>query len=461
MLKRYIGDKKFYRELMIVAVPIMVQNFITNFVSMIDNIMVGQVGTAQMSGVSIVNQVLFVLNLCIFGAVSGAGIFTAQFAGQKDYEGVRHTVRFKLIACLTLSVVGIIIFSFGGRELIMLYLKGEGSQQEASDYLFYGLKYLKIMLWGIVPFALSNMYCSTLRENRQTLVPMYAGISAVAVNLVLNYLLIFGKFGMPEMGVEGAALATVISRFVELFIAALWTHKNTDKMPFAKGLYSSLKIPADLAKHIMIKGMPLVLNEGLWSAGMAFLNQCYSIRGLSVVAAVNICSTITNAMNSSIISLGNAVGIITGQKLGAGESEKEIVSSTRKLCAFSIAFSVIFMVLEAIVAEFFPLIYNTTDEVRSYATSFILTAALFLPAVAFANATYFTLRSGGKTLVTFLFDSCFVCVVSVPLAYCLSRFTSIPIVPLYFCCQATEVVKCFLGAYMLKRKTWIQNITVK
>jgi Na+-driven multidrug efflux pump len=119
------------------------------------------------------------------------------------------------------------------------------------------------------------------------------------------------------------------------------------------------------------------------------------------------------------------------------------------------------MVLEAIVAEFFPLIYNTTDEVRSYATSFILTAALFLPAVAFANATYFTLRSGGKTLVTFLFDSCFVCVVSVPLAYCLSRFTSIPIVPLYFCCQATEVVKCFLGAYMLKRKTWIQNITVK
>lgn len=461
MLKRYIGDKKFYRELMLIAVPIMIQNFITNFVSMIDNIMVGQVGTAQMSGVAIVNQVIFVFNLCIFGAVSGAGIFTAQYAGSKDYEGVRYTVRFKLVSCMILTAIGLAVYGFAGKSLIMLYLKGEGSAEDAEQYLFYGMKYMRIMLWGVIPFVISNVYCSTLRENGQTLVPMYAGISAVAVNLVFNYIFIFGKLGVPAMGAEGAALATVISRFVELAVAAVWTHRHVDKMPFVKGLYSSFKIPKELSKKILIKGMPLVFNEGLYAAGMAFLNQSYSVRGLSVVAAINISTTISNTMTSAIISLGNAVGIITGQKLGAGTAEREVVSSTRKLCAFSIAFSLIFVVIEAIVAGFFPLIYNTTDDVRSLAASFILISAVFLPEVSFANATYFTLRSGGKTFVTILFDSCFVCCVCVPLAYCLSRFTSMSIVPLYFCCQATELIKCFLGAFMLKKKTWIQNIAVR
>lgn len=458
MLKRYIGDRAFYRKLMLVAVPIMIQNLISNFVSMLDNIMVGQVGTAQMSGVAIVNQVLFVINLCIFGAVAGAGIFTAQFAGSRDYDGVRHTVRFKLYACLVISFAGIGICSLFGKELISLFLKGDGSAEDAEEYLKYGLRYIRVMLWGIVPFAISNAYCGTLRENGQTLVPMYAGIAAVLVNLCLNYVLIFGKLGAPALGVEGAALATVISRFVELAIAVIWTHAHSDILPYAKGLYSSLRIPKELAKSILIKGMPLVVNEGLWSAGMAMLTQCYSMRGLEVVAAFNISNTISNTMNCSVLALGNAIGIITGQQLGAGEHEREVVSSTRKLCAFSIAFSVIFMVLQLIVAPFFPHIYNTTADVRALATKLIMIAGAMMPFVAFANATYFTLRSGGKTLVTFLFDSCFVCVVCVPLAYCLSRFTSLPIVPLYFCCQATDIIKCLLGAYMLKKKTWIQNI---
>lgn len=460
MLKRYIGDKAFYKKLMLVAVPIMIQNLISNFVSMLDNIMVGQMGTVQMSGVAIVNQVFLVINLCIFGAVAGAGIFTAQFAGSKNYDGVRYTVRFKLYACLIISLVGITVCSVFGKQLISLFLKGEGSPEDAEEYLKYGLKYLKVMLWGIVPFAISNAYCGTLRENGHTLVPMYSGIAAVIVNLCLNYVLIFGKLGAPAMGVEGAALATVISRFVELAIASIWTHTHSDLLPYAKGLYSSLKIPKELTKSIIIKGMPLVVNEGLWSAGMVMLTQCYSMRGLEVVAAFNISNTISNTMNCSVLALGNAIGIITGQQLGAGESERQVVSSTRKLCAFSIAFSVIFMVLQLIAAPFFPHIYNTTDSVRELAKQFIMIFAVMMPFISFSNATYFTLRSGGKTLVTFLFDSCFVCVVCVPLAYCLSRFTSIPIVPMYFCCQATEGIKCLLGAYMLKRKTWIQNIVV-
>lgn len=458
MLRKYIGNRKFYTTVMAVALPIMIQNAITNFVGMLDNIMVGQVGNAQMSGVAIVNQLLFVFNLCVFGAVSGAGIFTAQFAGCRDHQGIRYTFRFKILVCLLLTALGSAVLLLGGEPLIRLYLKGEGSAADAELFLRYGKDYLLIMLAGLLPFALTNAYAGTLRESGQTMVPMVAGISAVTVNLVLNYILIFGHLGLPAMGVRGAALATVISRYVELTVVAVWTHTHGQQHPFIRGAYRSFRIPADLTRKIIVKGMPLLVNEALWASGMAILNQCYSVRSLDVVSAVNISSTIWNVFSVSFLAMGNAVGIIMGQKLGAGESREEVISTDRKLIAFSVVFCIGFGVCLAALSNVFPLIYKTTDSIRSLAGSFIRIGALFMPFCAFTNAAYFTLRSGGKTLVTFLFDSCFVWTVCIPLAWCLSHYTALPIIPLYYVCQATEVLKCFLGSYMLKKGTWIQNM---
>ena len=240
MKNRYIGDRAFYRRVFGVAVPIIIQNGITNFVSLLDNIMVGQVGTVPMSGVSIVNQLMFVFNLCVFGASSGAGIFTAQFHGSNDDEGVRYTFRFKFLICIAITVLGCGIFLGGGSGLIGLYLTGEGDASTAAGALSYGLDYLHVMLWGLLPFALTNAYSSTLRETGETVVPMVGGISAVLVNLVLNYVLIFGHFGAPEMGVEGAALATVISRYVELAIVGGWVHTHAQQKPFIKGAFRSV-----------------------------------------------------------------------------------------------------------------------------------------------------------------------------------------------------------------------------
>ena len=459
MFKRYIGDKAFYRRVFGVAVPIIIQNGITNFVSLLDNIMVGQVGTVPMSGVSIVNGLLFVFNLCVFGASSGAGIFTAQFHGSGDHKGVRHTFRFKLLACLTISLLGIAIFTLGGSDLIGLYLTGEGDAATAAGALESGLKYLAVMIWGFLPFALTNAYASTLRETGETFVPMAAGICAVLVNLVLNYILIFGRFGAPAMGVEGAALATVISRYVELAIVSGWTHRNTEKNPFIAGAYRSLYIPVKLLKSIVRKGMPLLLNEFLWSTGMAFMNQCYSTCGLDVVPAMNISSTLFNLSSVVFLSMGNAVGILMGQMLGAGNPEPQVRDSNRKLLVVSILSGLVFGALMCAVSGIFPQIYNTTDAVRHLAAQLICVSAVMMPFNSYTNATYFTLRSGGQTLVTFLFDSCFVWTVCVPLAFCLSRFTAIAILPLYILCQGTDLIKCILGAFMLKQGKWIQNLT--
>lgn len=460
MASRFIGDRKFYKMALGVTVPIMVQNFITNFVSLLDNLMVGRVGTAQMSGVAIVNQVLFVINLCIFGAVSGAGIFTAQYAGSGDREGVRATFRFKLLSVLAITAVGIGVMEAFGESLVRLWLRGEGSPEEAELYLKHGMEYLKVMLWGLPPFAVANAYCSTLRENGETVVPMAAGIVAVVVNLFFNYVLIFGHFGIRPMGVRGAAVATVISRYVELALAAAWTHTHPERMPFARGLYRTLAVPGRLAGQILRRGTPLLINEGLWAAGMAVLNQCYSARGLNVVPAVNIESTVWNAMSVAFMATGNAVGIILGQELGRGRDKDGVMDDLVKLTFFSVALNVLTAALLAAVSEVFPLLYETTEEVRSLAASFIRAAAFMMPFCAFTNCCYFAMRSGGKTMITFLFDSVFVWCVCVPLAYILTRFTALPVVPLFFICQATEAVKCVIGFCMIRARRWMQTITV-
>ena len=459
MFNKYIGDRAFYRRVFGVAIPIIVQTGITNFVSMLDNIMVGQIGTMPMSGVSIVNGLIFVFNLCIFGASSGAGIFTAQFFGSHDDEGVRYTFRFKFLVCSVISALGMALLLFGDRFFIGLYLTGDGDPAEAAEILNYGVQYLHIMIWGFLPFALTNTYSSTLKETGNAVVPMVAGVIATLVNLVGNYVLIFGHFGVPQMGVRGAALATVISRFVELAIVAGWTHLNTVKNPFILGVYHSFYLPGRLLKTITLKGMPLLVNEALWSSGMAILNQCYSTCGLDVVPAQNISSTLFQLSSVVFLSMGNAVGIIMGQMLGAGNTEAEVRDANRKLLAVSVTSGVIFGALMASVSGLFPRIYNTTETVQQLAMWLICINAIMMPFNSYTNATYFTLRSGGQTLVTFLFDSCFVWCVVVPLAYCLSRFTDLPIIPLYAVCQGTDLLKCAIGAFMLKQGKWIQNLT--
>lgn len=454
---KFIGDKKFYRMVLIVAIPIMIQNGITNFVSMLDNILVGQIGTEQMSGVAIVNQLMFVFNICIFGAISGAGIFGAQFYGNGNHEGVRNAFRFKLIVCGVMALIGIGAFLNFGPQLISQFLHDGGEVGDIGQTLFYGREYLRVMLLGMIPFAIMQAYASTLRETGETLLPMKAGITAVFVNLIFNYILIFGKFGAPTLGVKGAAIATVISRIIECLIVVIWTHRHKEKNKFIVEVYRHFRIPRHLVNQIVLKGFPLMLNEAFWSAGMAIMTQCYSVRGLAVVAGINISSTISNVFNIVFIALGSSVAIIVGQLLGADKKE-EAKDTDTKLIFFSVVSCIFIGILLMLIAPVFPLIYNTTEEVRSLATDFIKIVALCMPLHAFNHASYFTLRSGGKTIVTFLFDSVFTWVVSIPTAFLLTRYTDLHIVMVYFICQSLELIKCFIGFTLVKKGIWIQNI---
>lgn len=455
--RKFIGTKDFYIYVLGIAVPMIIQNAITNFVSFLDNIMVGQIGTEQMSGVAIANQLIFVFNLCIFGGVSGAGIFGTQFFGKGDYEGQKYTFRYKVYICAILTVIALLLGNFLDTELISLYLNDTGSVGDIGLALEYGKQYLSIMLIGLVPFAIAQVYINTIRETGHTLIPMIASMIAVFTNLVLDYCLIFGAFGLPQLGVRGAALATIIARFIECIIVVVWTHLNPDKNKFIMGAYRSLRIPANILKDVLKKGTPLMINEMLWSMGMTTIVQCYAVRGLEVVAAQNISSTITNLFNIVYIQLGASIAIVVGQLLGAGKL-KEAKEADTKMIFFVVTACIGMAALMSAFGVLFPQIYNTEEAIKELATKFIFISAMLMPVCAFCHSTYFTLRSGGKTVVTFIFDSVYTWLVVIPVAYCLSHFTDWGIVTVFFCVQSLEFVKAIIGFFMVKSDVWLNNI---
>ena len=456
-MRKLIGDKQFYKKVFAVALPIMLQNGISNFVGLLDNIMVGRLGTEQMSGVSIVNQLMFVFFLCVFGAVGGVGIFTAQYAGQKNDEGIRYTFRFKIIFGLIILAIFSAIFIFKDTELISLYLHEGSKEGDLYSTLLYGKQYMAVSLIGLIPLVFEQVYSSTMRECGETVVPMIASVIAVFVNLFFNYVLIFGNFGAPEMGVVGAAMATNISRFLQVAIVVFYTHLHSKKHSYIVGMYSSFKVPAELMKKMLIMAAPLILNETLWASGIAAQTQLYSARGLSVVAGLNINSTIFNVFNIAFIAMGDSVAIIVGQLLGAGKFE-EGKDTAYKIIAFSTVMCIGIGVVLYLFAPIFPKIYNTSDEVREIATGIIRVSAIMMPVSGFLHATYFTIRSGGKTFVTFLFDSVFLWVLSVPVAYILIYKTSVSIYLAFFLVEGTNIIKSIIGWFIMKSGIWMQNI---
>lgn len=450
-------NKKIYNKALKLAVPMMIQNGITNMVGLIDNVMVGSLGTEAITAVSIVGQLIFVFNLAVFGGLSGPGIYGAQYYGQNNIEGFRSTVRIKHWISIFCLALGFCAFIFGGEWLIGLYLKGESNTVDPIATMKYAKEYLNIMLWGIVPFAMTQIYATSLRETGESIKPMVAGIASVFVDIIFNYLLIYGKFGMPKLGVQGAAIATVMARIVEMLVVLVWIFIKRNNYDFLKGIYKTLLVPKNIAKQILKKGCPIFFNEFLWAGSMAALTQCYSIRGLEVVAGLNISNAICNLLNVVFVALGSAVGIIIGQTLGASQY-KRAKNDAFSLMWFTGAICIILSVILISISGLFPKFYDTTAQVRNYARWFITITAFFFPIQGFLNALYFTLRSGGKTLITFLFDSVYSWVIPIPIAVILCKFTTLPIFAILAIVQSADIIKVCVGYMLIKKGVWISNL---
>ncbi len=456
-MKKFIGDKKFYTYLFAIVIPIVLQQFITQFVSLIDNLMIGQIGSSEMTGVSLANQLLFVFNLGVFGSLSGASIFASQYFGAKDKEGYLETFRFKWLLGIFIFVLTTFIFVLFKNQLLSFFINSNATDTTNPEVVLHtGVDYLLIMLIGNIPFIIKEIYATSLREMKETFVPMLSGIVAILVNLVFNYFLIFGKMGFPALGAIGAAIATVISRFVEMMIVVTYTYIKIKKYDFFKGAYRKM-IRVQSIKKFLPKTILLLSNELLWSLGLTFILSCYALRGLDVVASFNIANTVTNVFLTIGTSLGNATAIILGLKLG----EKDIKGAKEdsyKILAFAFVISILFTLIMIGCSYILPKIYNTSDTIQEMAKYLIIISALFLPVNAFNTCCYFTLRAGGRVILTILFDSLFVILVRLPLAFILSKYTTMSIYLVHFIVYGIDTIKIFIGYYFIHKGIWLKTI---
>lgn len=450
-MKKLIGSKGFYKMVLAICIPIVIQNGFTNLASLLDNIMIGQLGTLSMSGVSITNQLLQVFNVTIFGAMSGSGIFMAQFYGKKNKEGVENCFRIKLIIGIIIALLAIFLFYTFGQQLISLYLNDNPT--DSLKTLNYGMDYLKIMLIGLIPFVITQVYSSSLRETGNTVLPMIASVVAVIVNFCINYILIFGHFGFPQLGVTGAAIGTVVSRVVEMSINIVGGYRNV----YLKEAMVLKKVPLSSTKEMLKRGLPLLCNEILWSISIALISQSYSTRGIIAVAAINITTTVTNFFMIVCYAMGNSISIVVGQQLGAGEIEKAKDYDLKMLFMNFVMCLAIGIVLFN-VSSLIPQIYNTSLEVKALASQLLKIAACMLPIISIYYSSYFTMRAGGKTFLTFLFDSGYTFVFTFMSALLLTRLTSLPILTIYLLVQCVDIPKATLGLVLVRKGIWVHNI---
>jgi putative MATE family efflux protein len=456
---KFIGDRAFYQSVVKLLIPIVIQQGITSFVNLLDNVMVGALSTAAISGVAIVNQLIFIFNLSIFGSLSGPGIYSAQYAGVNDYEGVRRCFRFKLIIGAVITFIAMMVLSLFGDTLIGLYLNEESNSAESlAATLSQAKDYLWVILIGLPPFMLSQAYGTTLRENGETAVPMRASIISIVTNCTLNYTLIYGHFGAPAMGVKGAAIATVIARYFEITYMLVYTYRRLDKYPYFRGAIRKLtSIPTALLKKIAVTGTPLLANEFLWSTAIAIKNQCFSYRGLDVVAATNITSTVWQVFAIIMASIGSAISIMVGQKLGAGD-----IKGARRIDTWLIFLSFVIHLgiglLIAALSGVIPLIYNVEQSVRDMTSGMLVAAGCTIWINALSHASYFTIRSGGRTIITFLLDSMFTLVIVVPVAYVLCYWTSMDVTLVYACVEMTNAIKFLIALPILISGSWARNV---
>ena len=455
-LRRYFGTWEFYRQMIAVMLPILLQNAITNAVGLLDNVMVGRLGTEQMSGVSIVNQLIFIFQLCTFGMVSGAGLFSAQAFGREDFDGVRYAFRFKLYAGAVLTALATTLFATLGEPLISFYLHEGGETGDLALTLGFAKEYLAIAVLGLAPYALTQVYAGTLRATGRPTLPMLSALGGVGLNALLNYVLIFGALGFPALGVRGAALATVIARLFECLLLVFLAHRPGGRCEFLRGAWG-LYIPRALARRILLTGTPLLVNEGVFALGQAVLLACYSVRGLATVSAMNITGTLFDAFSVLFISAGSATAILLGHILGRGDVEGAR-DAARKIITFTLGTGIVCGLLVAAAAPFFPYVYNTTGEVRALAVGFMLVRAAVSPVLGYLNGCYFTFMSGGNTVVTFFFDSGYVWGVSILLAFLLSSYTTLPIVAVFGIVNAAELVKAGIGTVLVARGRWARRL---
>jgi putative MATE family efflux protein len=449
-MKTFIGNKQFYQKLWQIVIPIVIQQLLIASVQLVDNIMVGRLGESAISSVAIVNQLNFVVMIITFGLMGGAGIFTAQFSGAKNVEGLKETFRYKILAALFISTLAFLVFTIFGKTMIQWFASTNQTIQGGVDYL-------NVVRFGIFPFVLSIAISSTFRETGITKPLLRISIVALLVNTGLNFVLIFGLIGFPALGVVGAAIATVIARIIELLLMFVLIY-NT-KPAFQFSLFTIFKIRPLMVKKITLKALPLTINELFWSVGQAVFLFAYSVRGEVELAAMNVTSAVSQIVFVTFSGIATAVAVMVGNTLGENKLE-EAQDNAKKLIFTAWIASVIVGIVLFIISPLIVGLYDIQAETALIAKTNLRINSFMIWFYSLNVAIYFTLRSGGDMRSTIMVDAGYMWVVMVPTILSIAYFTSIPITWMFLIVQSTEIPKFLFALWRYNKKHWVQNLAL-
>lgn len=448
-LKSWLFDKDFYKQVLVVALPLMLQQVIMSSVNLIDNLMVGQLGDAAIGGVGVVNRYYMIANFGANGFVAAACIFIAQYFGAKDFKRLKQT--------FSLGIFGtyMIIIPF---TLLALFAPGAIVRFFTDDiaYVAQGLDYMKVVAYSFLPAGLTLIIAGTMRSCGEIKMPLFANMIAVFANAILNYIFIFGKFGAPALGVVGAALATLVARTLETVILLI-ALKLRD-YDFKVALNQLLDVPRELITKVAIKAVPLVTNEVLWGSGMAMLLKLYATRGADVITAYSVAGTTSDIFYSLFGGMAGATTIIVGQKLGANKLE-EARKNGYQMLMFSTILAVFFGMMMFGASYIVPDLYDLTPHTRELATNLIRVLSVLFWIFMLNAESFFIMRAGGDTKSTFIMDSCFMWLVNIPIVASVAYLTDLNIYYVYTIAQLTDLLKMTVSFYMIRKEGWVRNLT--
>jgi len=452
IVKKKDIKKELYRSLCIIALPIVIQNLIGNSLIIVDTVMISTLGEASVAAVGIAGRLQFLFVLITFGFYSGAGIFIAQFYGSGDYGRIKATMAIQLMLGLTSSAVFMTIALVFPRWYMNIF-------SNDPEVVTLGIQYMKYFGWGFAVHAVSQAYVISLRSMRDSVYPMYTSIVALMVNTVLNYGLIFGNFGMPRLGVEGAAIATTISRFIEAGLMIYSVYFGSRNILRA-GIGDFKKIERAYLKKYFNIALPVICNEGFWGLGTVMLSVAYARLGTQAVAASQVASTISDLMLVLAFGLASSAGTILGNKLGEGDLDAAVMYS-RIIMVMAFAVGAITSIGLLLFIPLVPVFFKLGEQSIGDIGKILVVKAIFSPLITF-NWTNIIgiLRSGGDTVAGLVLDIFPLWLVAVPLTFLGAVHFGWPIYLVVLAGSMEEVIKFIFGITRTLKNKWVNNITL-
>lgn len=441
---------KYAKKLFCVSLPIIIQQLFLNIASLLDTLMVGQLDESSISGVYIATQIIFVINLMIFGSIEGGSVFLCQFKGSKDKDNITKSFAFKLYFSIFVSVLATLIILIFNKQLVSLFTNDENIIKIACNYLL-------ILSTSLIPYAITNSISTSMRELDRPISPMVITAIAILCNLGINYLLIYGNMGFPKLGATGAAIGTIFERFLEAIVLIILC--KTHKYEFLYNLKNNYKLQKEMVKQMFIKSLPLMINETLWSLGQSTLIFFFSKVDPIATVVLPISSTIFNLMFVICLGIGNGISIIVGETIGSSDYKKGQKQGYYSILSTLIISFILGVVLYIIAPLIVSLYGGIGEQAKDIAKILIRFNAFYIVICALNNALFFLMRSGGRTTIVLLFDSFYAFLIQIPACMLLLKINKLGFIPFVCTIYLLDIIKSIIGGSIVISKKWIKNIT--